>query len=268
VEVADEVADVSEGEQKDQLHSKHRSQHSIGAGGDSAQQNASQPLGVASGRPSASASGSGSKSTQAQGQAAGAANTPGADGGDCSSSANVNDDTAAEAAGTKVYAAGSSASSEYDNPNVRDHDDTEGEEENADSDRGSGGRHHAGGWDRHMTLSIEGMVRDELKWLKNDGYLAGHASFHPVRTTHGAPLQLRTHLRPWRSVTRLAFALMLKFLFSVACLVGCLMQLKCAPSKCSLPPPLQFACSPFAPLWQCSHAVELPSGVRHRLPFI
>jgi hypothetical protein len=35
-------------------------------------------------------------------------------------------------------------------------------------------------WDTDMDLDIDGMVRQEIAWLKADGYLAGQASFFSV----------------------------------------------------------------------------------------
>ena len=39
-------------------------------------------------------------------------------------------------------------------------------------------------YDTQMDLDVDAMVREELKWLKADGYLAGNASFHQVRNLH------------------------------------------------------------------------------------
>ena len=193
VEAADEVADVKEGEAKD--HSRHHSKHSLGT---SARSGAGTPAATGSGRTGHNASGRGGGDTgnddapPDDGDGGSAAHDA-TNGGGSEEPPGAGDGEAAaqEAAETTVYAAHSSASSEYDNPNVRDHDESEGEEECAEEDdddaddAGESGdkacEQHTGGWDRHMTLSVEGMVRDELKWLKKDGYLAGHVTFHQVR---------------------------------------------------------------------------------------
>jgi hypothetical protein len=37
-------------------------------------------------------------------------------------------------------------------------------------------------WDTSIELNVDELVRKEVQWLKGEGYLAGSASFHEVRT--------------------------------------------------------------------------------------
>ena len=117
-----------------------------------------------------------------------------------SGAANANDtnDETAEATKSAFVVRATSESSEYANPDLRDNATSSSASQAADeAANGANSEPEASGdsasakgaparsvasddWDAAMQLSVDGMVREELKWLKADGYLAGHATFHLV----------------------------------------------------------------------------------------
>ena len=166
VQAADEVPDAKDVEQQSQGNSHHSKGQSGAEAGQSSRSNA-----AGSAQQPARKRPNGSSKVQSSNNSKSMYSKP--DDLD-------EDEQARPECGEAAYAAGSGASSEYSNPSFgKASADDQAPDEHDDPEKNKHIQTHE--WEAQMELSVDGMVREELKWLKSDGYLAGHATFHEVR---------------------------------------------------------------------------------------